>query len=142
MQTAHPAAWAEPVDGAAGALGDALGDTPAEDAPYGLADPLPAAEAAADAPYIVGEMEGMRGPTTKQFRLSDGSYMVAEYGMPVHVEAGRAGGATSTPPSRRPSGGTSPPYRRSASSCRETSPAAARCRSTTGPIPSPGHTTP
>lgn len=38
-------------------------------------------------PYIIGEEESLREPGIKHFRLSDGSFMVADYGMPVHYEA-------------------------------------------------------
>ena len=34
--------------------------------------------------FIVGELTSLREQTTKTFRLSDGSFTVADYGVPVH----------------------------------------------------------
>ena len=35
-------------------------------------------------PFIVGEDETLSTETEKQYRLSDGSYMVAQYAIPIH----------------------------------------------------------
>lgn len=38
------------------------------------------------APYVLGEIEERRTETTKTFRMSDGSYIVADYGKKVHFK--------------------------------------------------------
>ncbi len=38
------------------------------------------------APYVLGEVEDRRTETSKTFRMSDGSFVVAEYGKKVHFE--------------------------------------------------------
>ncbi|HBT94815.1 MAG TPA: hypothetical protein DEB24_01305, partial [Coriobacteriia bacterium] len=39
---------------------------------------------ASEKPHIVGEEEGLREQNVKHFRLSDGSHVACDYGMPVH----------------------------------------------------------
>ena len=49
----------------------------------------PAPEAPQDAPLsVVGEVESLRTQTEKHYRLSDGSYIAVNYGMPVHYALG------------------------------------------------------
>ena len=53
-------------------------------------DPLPAEdESSADenVPFIVGEDDELRAESVKHFRLSDGSYLMVDYGTPVHYES-------------------------------------------------------
>ena len=35
-------------------------------------------------PYVIGEVEEKRTETSKTFRMSDGTYYLADYGFPVH----------------------------------------------------------
>ena len=51
---------------------EALTDLPASDGNY--------------APYVLGEVEDRRTETSKTFRMSDGSYIVADYGKRIHFE--------------------------------------------------------
>ncbi len=49
----------------------------------------PAPEAPQDAPLsVVGEVESLRTQAEKHYRLSDGSYIAVNYGMPVHYALG------------------------------------------------------
>ncbi len=53
-------------------------------------DPLPAEdESSADenVPFIIGEDDELRAESVKHFRLSDGSYLMVDYGTPVHYES-------------------------------------------------------
>ena len=40
---------------------------------------------------VEGEVEALRTETEKHYRLSDGSYIVVDYGMPVHYAQGGGG---------------------------------------------------
>lgn len=37
-----------------------------------------------EVPYVIGEVEGKRTETSKTFRMSDGTYYLADYGFSVH----------------------------------------------------------
>lgn len=48
-----------------------------------------------DAPLsVVGEVESLRTQNEKHYRLSDGSYIAVNYGMPVHYAQGDGDGTT------------------------------------------------
>ena len=40
------------------------------------------------APVVTGEVEALRSENEKHYRLSDGSFIVVDYGMPVHYAQG------------------------------------------------------
>lgn len=53
-------------------------------------DPIPAEDSAAEdenVPFIIGEDNEQRTESIKHFRLSDGSYLMVDYGEPVHYES-------------------------------------------------------
>ena len=53
-------------------------------------DPIPAEDSAAEdenVPFIIGEDNKQRTESIKHFRLSDGSYLMVDYGEPVHYES-------------------------------------------------------
>ena len=83
VEMTYVSAWAEPVD-----MSDADKAT-SESAVSGAIvenDESEVCESAdeEDKPFIVGEDESLRTETEKQYRLSDGSYMVAQYAIPIH----------------------------------------------------------
>ena len=61
-------------------IGDALNSEESE----ALSD-LPVTDGDS-APYVLGEIADKRTETTKTFRMSDGSYIVADYGKRIHFE--------------------------------------------------------
>ena len=53
-------------------------------------DPIPAEDSAVEdenVPFIIGEDNEQRAESIKHFRLSDGSYLMVDYGEPVHYES-------------------------------------------------------
>ena len=80
FQLLPPRAWQAEAAGAEGAMGEdailpedlAAMNAPAEERPEGL--------------YVTGELEERRGESEKHFRMSDGSFIAVDYGIPVHYK--------------------------------------------------------
>ncbi|MCL2631998.1 MAG: hypothetical protein FWD45_02755, partial [Coriobacteriia bacterium] len=78
--------WADPIDFDSEVIDSSYGEDYPTDAVI-LDDPSAdcMTDERADV-FIVAEDESLRSESAKHFRLSDGSYTVADYGIPVHIE--------------------------------------------------------